>query len=160
MKISENRKGQAAIEYLVTYGWAILVLAVVALVLWHWGVFTPPPPPPDCRGFSQVQPFDWVADNSGDFTIVLINNAGTRMILESGGIRVKAVINDVACSYTPPSDIRLGPGAKVKINLTGCNGLDNIPPGDAYRAKINISYKNPASDMEHTSSGICWGSVE
>ena len=34
-------KGQTALEYLITYGWAILVILVVLAVLWYYGIFTP-----------------------------------------------------------------------------------------------------------------------
>jgi len=34
-------KGQTALEYLITYGWAILVILVVLAVLWYYGVFNP-----------------------------------------------------------------------------------------------------------------------
>ena len=35
------RKGQTALEYLITYGWAILVILVVLAVLWYYGIFNP-----------------------------------------------------------------------------------------------------------------------
>ncbi|MBI4214550.1 hypothetical protein HY546_01010 [archaeon] len=35
------RKGQTALEYLITYGWAILIILVVLAVLWYYGVFDP-----------------------------------------------------------------------------------------------------------------------
>jgi len=34
-------KGQGALEYLQTYGWAILVVLIVGVVLWQLGVFGP-----------------------------------------------------------------------------------------------------------------------
>jgi TRAP-type C4-dicarboxylate transport system permease large subunit len=34
-------KGQTALEYLITYGWAILVILVVLAVLWYYGIFNP-----------------------------------------------------------------------------------------------------------------------
>ncbi|MEM3555855.1 MAG: hypothetical protein QXF56_04015 [Candidatus Micrarchaeia archaeon] len=38
------RKGQTAMEYLMTYGWAILIIMVVLAVLFYLGVLTPPVP--------------------------------------------------------------------------------------------------------------------
>jgi hypothetical protein len=34
-----KRKGQAAADFLMTYGWVILAIVVVAAVLWNMGVF-------------------------------------------------------------------------------------------------------------------------
>jgi len=36
-----KRKGQAAMEYLMTYGWAILIIVVVVAALYAMGVFKP-----------------------------------------------------------------------------------------------------------------------
>ncbi|MCJ7450798.1 MAG: hypothetical protein MUP58_03600 [Candidatus Nanohaloarchaeota archaeon QJJ-9] len=36
----ENRKGQSAIEYLTTYGWALLAIVIVGAVLMQMGVFS------------------------------------------------------------------------------------------------------------------------
>jgi hypothetical protein len=33
-------KGQGAMEYLMTYGWAILVVMIVGVVLWQLGIFS------------------------------------------------------------------------------------------------------------------------
>ena len=34
-----QRKGQSATEYLMTYGWAVLAIVVVAGVMWNMGFF-------------------------------------------------------------------------------------------------------------------------
>lgn len=39
------RKGQTATEYLMTYGWAILIIVVVVCALWAMGVFGKTPIP-------------------------------------------------------------------------------------------------------------------
>ncbi|MFA6036210.1 MAG: hypothetical protein WC759_04600 [Candidatus Micrarchaeia archaeon] len=36
-----SRRGQSAVEYLVTHGWALLLLAVVLVVLYGLGIFNP-----------------------------------------------------------------------------------------------------------------------
>ncbi len=37
----DNKKGQAAVEYLATYGWALLILAIVIAAILAMGVFNP-----------------------------------------------------------------------------------------------------------------------
>ncbi|MCL5680348.1 MAG: hypothetical protein M1465_03355 [Candidatus Marsarchaeota archaeon] len=37
----ENKKAQSAMEYLMTYGWAILIIAIVLAALYSLGVFNP-----------------------------------------------------------------------------------------------------------------------
>ncbi len=36
-----NSKGQSSLEYLMTYGWAILIIVVVAVILYSMGIFSP-----------------------------------------------------------------------------------------------------------------------
>ena len=36
-----RKKGQAAMEYLMTYGWAILIVIIVAAALYALGIFNP-----------------------------------------------------------------------------------------------------------------------
>ncbi|MCL5433720.1 MAG: LamG domain-containing protein [Candidatus Marsarchaeota archaeon] len=38
-KIKNKKSAQSAMEYLMTYGWAILIIAVILVVLFHMGVF-------------------------------------------------------------------------------------------------------------------------
>ena len=41
MRVSAHRKGQAAMEFLMTYGWAILVVLIVIGALGYFGVLNP-----------------------------------------------------------------------------------------------------------------------
>jgi hypothetical protein len=40
-KAKPNRKSQSALEYMMTYGWAILIIVIVAGVLYSLGIFSP-----------------------------------------------------------------------------------------------------------------------
>ncbi|MGB9703775.1 MAG: hypothetical protein ACPLXS_03675, partial [Candidatus Micrarchaeales archaeon] len=56
IKIKTKVKSQAAMEYLMTYGWAILIIALALGVLYSLGVFnpknfTPRVPPGSCFVF-------------------------------------------------------------------------------------------------------------
>ena len=39
---ASNRRSQSAMEYLMTYGWAILIIAIVLASLWSLGLFSSP----------------------------------------------------------------------------------------------------------------------
>ncbi len=39
--MSLTNKSQSALEYLMTYGWAILIIVIVAGVLYSMGIFSP-----------------------------------------------------------------------------------------------------------------------
>jgi hypothetical protein len=36
-----GKKAQSALEYMMTYGWAILIIVIVAVILYSMGIFNP-----------------------------------------------------------------------------------------------------------------------
>ena len=72
------RKGQAALEYLVTYGWAILAIVIIAGVLWYFGVFNPGKYAEErqCGGAERFACLDYRVSSSGTLSIVLGNKGG------------------------------------------------------------------------------------
>jgi hypothetical protein len=57
------KKAQAAMEYLMTYGWAILIIIVVVAALYGMGVFRIGAPPVPCSPcFSYFAYVDYVGD--------------------------------------------------------------------------------------------------
>jgi len=50
-------KGQGAMEYLMTYGWAIAVVLAIGIGMWRMGVFSlGGNMPPTASGFTTIQP--------------------------------------------------------------------------------------------------------
>ncbi len=71
-----KRKAQSALEYMMTYGWAILIIVIVAAVLYSLGIFSPSSSAGNTiTGFA---PFVGLAAtcNSTGFYLKLGNNAG------------------------------------------------------------------------------------
>ena len=148
----KDKKAQAALEYLVTYGWAILIILVVGLVLWQMGIFNRISTPPNCVGFSQITPLDWKASGN-ELTLLLTNEAGTKLNLTG----VSASVFGTPCN-TNSTTADLRPGQSRMVVLSGCGGLPNT--GEYYRANITIVYRHTTSGITHNSIGTCWGDVE
>ena len=54
-----GKKGQGAMEYLMTYGWAILVVMIVGIVMWQLGIFNlGSSTPPRLSGFNYQRPME------------------------------------------------------------------------------------------------------
>ena len=151
-------KGQAAIEYLSTYGWAILFIAIIGVVLWQMSVFNLPSPPPDCRGFSQIRPADWVLKDDGNFTMVIVNEANTKLYLSANGVTATIVDKGKCTGDWPSSTEQFLPGASKQVYID-CSNL-NFNENEYYQIILNVSYTNVASGMQHNSVGKCWGSVD
>jgi hypothetical protein len=58
------KKGQGAFEYMMSYGWAVLVIVVLAVVLWNLGVFNPSSAS-TATGFSAIRPVAWSFQGTG-----------------------------------------------------------------------------------------------
>ncbi len=146
-----NKRGQSALEYLVTYGWAILAIVVVAAVLWYFGVFNPgnfASQSASARGF-------------GDFSVVDQKYAGTELILVVGNavgqqVNVTGIsVAGVAGTLNPTSTL-INAGEQATLNATvGACGT----AGTQYDSEVTITYTNIKSGVEgKTSSGTLKGS--
>jgi len=122
-----KRKAQAAMEYLMTYGWAILIIVVVIAALYAMGVFktksTVPCSP--CFGY-----FAYV-DHSAD-TLVLRNGPKEVNISAGSG-------DQSGCTF--PSG-NIAPGEEIR--LTGCSIANN--------ENVVISYTSTDSGLTKTDS--------
>jgi hypothetical protein len=146
-------KGQAALEYLVTYGWAILVILIVGVTVWQMGIGGKQPVVPGCSGFSQIVPLDTkLTASDKKLQIFIRNDAGTRLDVTG----VNATIWSYSGTGSAPGLMR--PGRTEVVNITFTPASFN--QGDYYRANIVIEYENVVSGITHKSSGDCWGEVD
>jgi hypothetical protein len=120
-------RGQAAMEYLMTYGWALLILVVVIGVLFSMGVFNPQnymseecsfQPSLPCKGTSLT--------SKGVLTIYLTNGLGYAVdsfTMNVDGKESSAIIPD-------EDNVVI-----LKVNLG-----ENYKPYDIYKFKPVITY--------------------
>lgn len=160
MKLS---KGQNAVEYMMTYGWAILIVLVVSIVIWQMGVLDlSRNVTPDKRGFSQVVPLDWSMNQDGTFSVVVQNNAGTIINGQAGTGANFLAGGDGICSVT--TDLSLTDPFRPADTFTmvfDCSSAihANTKIGDYYRVNVTIGYVNPSSGLPHLSNGLIWGPI-
>lgn len=154
------KKGQTALEYMMTYGWAILVILGLGVVLWQMGILSiGQETTPGERGFSQVTPVDWKLSSSGVLSVTVANEAGVILNLTEANATLTAGGSGVctgAVTGVPVSVFR--PAQSVSITFSNCPVTDKM--GDYYRAEVGIVYDNPASGIEHLSYGKLWGPIE
>ncbi len=129
MDAIRNRKGQAAIEYLMTYGWAILVIAIVIVALYimtqtqvRTEMCTFPP------GFVCNDPTPQVFASGGkDYMNFKMHNK------QAQGINVSAV----TCTLDSPNDVNVSLATAVSAS---------IPAGTSYTFS-NIPCKRGSSQL-------------
>lgn len=158
------KKGQAALEYLLTYGWAILIVIIVGASLYSLGIFSPGQWTGRRQtGFVQFRPSDFKLDTDGDLIIVFRNQLGKTVEITDivATYREKECDFEVVFSgevYISTTDVsNVAPGVQYWTILNCTSSLDL---GTSYTIDVNIHYIDSESGLSHIDSGTFFGSVE
>ncbi len=144
------KKGQSALEYLMTYGWAILIVIIVGAALYSMGIFNPSATTGKTKtGFTQIDINDWKYDTSGTLIMVLENRVGGSITLTS----VDFTGGGTTVANTTSTTVAAGKTATMQVD-------DNATPtvGDGYELDVTIAYTKGA--ISHTETGTLIGNVE
>ena len=151
-----NKKGQAAMEFLMTYGWAILVVLAAIGALAYFGVLSPD---------------KFLADKyvvSGGFSAgsYKVSSAGTVFLEVQNNLGVDAA--QVNITLTPRTTgvttcgtaVALGPMGNSDTNSTTftCTGLTGAIT--KFRGDITLVYQKSGEPVTHSASGSITGKVE
>jgi hypothetical protein len=163
-RLFRGRRGQAAMEYLMTYGWAILVVMVVGIAMWQLGIFNMGSATLTSTGFAKLKPQLAATgiDRTGEPKAIFTNGIGTKIEITGG----KVLDNNnpaISCALTPANFLPNDPagGQNFRISApSGCVQPGN--PGDVYNALISISYDVSIGGVQtsHTDSGNLRGPFE
>lgn len=159
------KRGQASTEYLTIYGWAILVVLIVGIFLWQFGVFSPHATAVTSKGFKSVkpQPTGTRLDHDGTFTGVFINAAGGQ--ISDASFEAGLVMpSQASCTGTATVEPNLPIAAGANFRLTGlrCGGGTIGSVGDTYTLRVSITYNLTLENVEvqRISSGDIRGPLE
>ncbi|MBD3261895.1 MAG: hypothetical protein GF334_09565 [Candidatus Altiarchaeales archaeon] len=156
----KDRKGQGAMEYLMTYGWAILVVMIVGIVMWQLGIFGGGPVGScSMAGFSTVKPQLMLiqAKSSGSFHGSFLNAQGLPVTVT--GYNFQYGGNSVAAA----TGLNIGVGANEHwVVDTTVDGLSSLNVGDSYTINAEIDYDVSAAGqtLHKTSAGSITCTVE
>src|SRR3989338_67322 len=162
--ISRHNKGQAAMEFLMTYGWAILVVLVVIGALSYFGVLSPATLLPEkCTFPVSVSCTDHTV-TATYLAIVLQNGAGRDMLIRGAyasgealsaskgcGTNATNIDNTVACPTSSglgvngcvsSSTLRNGASSTITLLTTGadCAFFDTGRDKNRYTMSIYYSW--------------------
>lgn len=147
------RRGQSALEYLVTYGWAILAIVIIAGVLWYFGIFNPAryAGEKQCAGFSSFVCQDFRINTSGALTIVLNNKVG-------------GTVNSVNITSGTCGGCVCTPQTIAANGNTTCTSLSFVAAGTTGntidQTNVVITYTDARSGISHTDTGFVRGKYE
>ena len=144
------KKAQAAMEFLMTYGWAILVVLLAIAALAYFGVLNPGKYlPSSCTLPPGLGCTDFKVDADG-VTLVIQNGMG--LDLKNMSI---SVCGGLAEEGSTPGDVTLTDGEEDTFVIT-C-----IPPitDSKFKEDITITYTSE-SGLDHTMTGSISTQVE
>lgn len=109
------KKGQAALEYLMTYGWAILIIIVVVAALYAMGVFTP-------RRTVPYKGLSYFAYVDHDSTSLVVTNGAQKIEYAGTEYESGATITITHGCASWPCDVSIN----YKVVASGLNHTDSV----------------------------------
>jgi hypothetical protein len=153
------KKAQSAMEYLMTYGWAILIVIIVAAALFALGVFNPSTytqsAPTGFQGFQipsgGFQLKGNATDPQSNLTLQLQNMVGSNINITNVTATYAGTVK-----YNAVASNTIAPGSAYTATVTG---LPAVAPGSSYSADVVITYTNLNTGLVFSSSGKVTGTV-
>ena len=165
-----NKKGQAAMEFLMTYGWAIVVVLAAIGALAYFGVLSPNKLLPDRTTFAAPLPNvdNAVIISTGNtIEVAFRNNKGVPVTIDLGtttltpGTGVTCANAVLTGTYNGAAIVATGVGETPIPNGGGfllqwdCDDLTPAPDvGAKFKADISFGYTNveTGQTLSHTGS--------
>ena len=147
--MENQKKGQAAMEFLMTYGWAILAAVVVIGVLAYFGVFSPGRfLPSACTLNAPFGCEEFAVSVVDGLSIVVRNGAGDPI-----------TISDITVSNCGSniSGITIADGSTQLVNFATCTPA--LVEGAKFRGDITVTYTRSGGQLDQTSTGTITGTV-
>jgi hypothetical protein len=147
-------RGQSALEYLMTYGWALVVILVVIAALFALGILSPATyQGATCRGFGKIAYFDHVYDSNGDFLIQLGNGSGRTITTGSATFGID-YDQDGTWDGSVATAATWQGSSNYLFQLASGSGA--VTAGDNYISDVNIVY-TPSGRLQQVETATCSG---
>lgn len=162
------KRGQGSLEFLMTYGWVLLVILVALVVMWQWGLFSLgqriEPGSFGFWGLAVQQGNEFILNTDGEMHISLVNNAGANLTILTCNATVdqystQQTCGGGGCGKSSSSDCVVRAGNNTRIDMANGNWTDQA--GKRFDANVIFTYlDNRTGNNVHQSSGRIWGSIE
>lgn len=147
-----SKKSQAALEFIMTYGWAILVVLVAIGALAYFGVLNPDRfLPSKCTLQAGIACLDHKTEDfgpgNGEVTVLLKNSLGYDF--------TSVIFTAASCTTAAPTQPTFKNGEQRDYTASGCTFS-----GQKYSGQINVSFTNADTGISHTFQGTITDRVE
>jgi len=144
--VRRDKKGQAAMEFLMTYGWAILAAIIAIGVLAYFGVFSPGKFMPSACTINAPLGCDEFYINSTASTI--------SMVIRNGAGDYVTISNIAVSGCTPDTTNYLTLDGNTNLSTLTCTGISS---GSKFKGTITIAYIKAGGTLSQTATGTITG---
>lgn len=159
--MSRSLKAQAAMEYLMTYGWAILIVIIVAAVLYQQGILNPSTfTQSAATGFSgfNVPAGSWKVSSDGSAQLQITNGVGARIRVTTVNMTIGTQSAD-SVETAGAGNVTVAPNAKSTFTWSAAS-YSGLSQGTAYSASVVLVYDNIDTGLTaFRTSGTLTGTV-
>ena len=151
-------KGQSALEYMMTYGWAILIIVIVAVILYSMGIFNPRASvTATSSGFSPFAASAAVCGSSGltvAFTVGGLPNGASSATITSASYSSGSGISPATGSNTSQS-ITVSSGSSFNETFSSATCTSGV--GFSASGVINYTVTTAAGTATYSATGTIAG---
>ncbi|MBI4151049.1 hypothetical protein HY492_02905 [Candidatus Woesearchaeota archaeon] len=142
-----EKRGQAAMEFLMTYGWALLVVLAAIAALAYFGVLSPDRFLPEKCFLPSGTPCLDSTLTATTATLIIQNSLGFSL----------SNITVTACGGSATTPATLSNGEQGTYAVTCSPALTS---GDKFKGTVTFAYTNVDTGLAHTTSGELIKKVE
>ena len=143
-------RGQTSLDFLMTYGWALLIIFIVVGVMFALGIFNVGAfIGPRVTGFNQLNVVAWNIDSAGNLKFKLQNYAG----MDIRVVKVEALNEGSSYTYNI-NNVSIPNGMVSGIIPVGV--ISGLTAGTYYTLPLRITYTDP-SGFAYTETGTFTG---
>ena len=153
-------KGQTAVEYLMTYGWAILIILIVAGVLAYYGIFAPSGfLAPTARGFGNLGvQSPWIVTPGGDnITLTIQNKVGQTINITDIYAVTTGTTTGGTCSLSPEVQLLSGSTKAIACSSSASPLFPAGAAGASYSLDVSIEFRVESTGLIANDTGTISG---
>jgi hypothetical protein len=151
-------KSQSAIEYLTTYGWAILIIAIVLIALFNLGLFNPSSfVSTTCTFPAQFGCLSAIlTSSSGILNITLQQATQSNINVTAIGCNNLDTISNMITPNDPPSNqvtLTIGGSSSFSVQCYQNGTAVSVTPGSVFKGYVLVNYTTLSTNFPHTATG-------
>ena len=160
LMVLRDRKSQAALEFIMTYGWAILVVLVAIGALAYFGVLSPDRfLPSKCTLQPGIACTDFKITPTV-LTLYIQNSLGRDIGIDCAKAQLCGTQLGANCnSANPPNLGTMSNGGTLTLDLGTAGQVCNFGSGK-YNGAVNITYTILDTSIQHVNQGQITGKIE